>query len=264
MREGSPPPGFREAGIPWPRGPGAPGPFPAGGGERSSWRMDGPPWGADMPREVGSRPRVGTPGGPWKGEKVPPALSEEFARSPGARWIRRARTVPLPSWESVRRRVDAGITFGVAARIWDVRGRTLLVRPVGARGLGGVWMTPGGGGGPGELPAGTLRREVEEETGGTLRDPFLWKVFHETVRARSKPPVRWFFLQYVARWGGGRPRPRDRGEISLARWFRRLPANMMWREDWIRAPRPLGDGAESGPRYGVTPGNGGSAPRRAS
>ncbi len=234
-------------------------------GRRTFLAADGwAPEGASMTREGATRARVRTPRGPWTGEEVPPALSGEFAQSPGARWIRRTRTVPLPSWESVRRRVDAGIPFGVAVRIWDARGRTLLVRPVGARGLGDVWMTPGGGGGPGELPAASLRREVEEETGGTLRDPFLWKVFQETVRARSRPPVRWFFLQYVAQWGGGRPRPRDRGEIATARWFRRLPANMMWREDWIRAPRPPGHDSGPGPRYGINPGTGGSAPGRAS
>lgn len=177
----------------------------------------------------------GPPDAPWRPSKV---VDSELALSPEARVILRTRTVARPAFESAKRRVDQGLTFGVAGRIWDRTGRTLLVHPAPSRGWGDVWVVPGGGSEVGETPRQTLHREVREETGGSIHNERLWRVYHEVVKDRSGRSLQWSFLQYVGLWAGGVPRPMDRSEIERTRWFWRLPKNTAYRRDWVRAPRP--------------------------
>lgn len=175
-------------------------------------------------------------------------LAEAEARQePRALWIVRKRRVRKAAYASAARRTLQGPAFGVACRVEDARGRVLLVRPPLRRGRRPRWVTPGGGGRKGETPREAVRREVREETGGALRELTLWKVYDEELQAPDGRRLSWVFLQYCARWKGGVPRPRDRGEIAEARWFHRLPANMDWREDWLRK-RPGGEPRRAQPR----------------
>ncbi len=164
----------------------------------------------------------------------------EGRREPRARWIVRQRGVPQEAYDSAARRILRGPAFGVACRVEDPRGRVLLVRPPARRDPRQRWVTPGGGGRRGETPRQAVRREVREETGGSLLDLRLWKVYDEELRAPDGSRLPWVFLQYRAGWKGGLPRPYDREEIAEIRWFSRLPTSMAWREDWLL--RPFGPG----------------------
>lgn len=82
----------------------------------------------------------------------------------------------MPNWPiallyNVRRRLLALLrwrTRGVKVLAFDVEGRVLLVRH--RYGRSDLFMLPGGGIARGETPACAAQREVEEETGCTLRD----------------------------------------------------------------------------------------------
>jgi ADP-ribose pyrophosphatase YjhB (NUDIX family) len=169
---------------------------------------------------------------------LPAGVQEELDAFPRARLVRRSRKVSHPAFESAARRVRKGIGYGVACRIEDARRRILLVHMAPARGWGDVWVTPGGGAEPGETPRESIVREIREETGGSVHHLSLWKVFDEEVRAPGGDSLRWAFLAYVALWGGGVPCAEDPAEISEAKFFRRLPRNTEFRDDWLRAPRP--------------------------
>ena len=153
----------------------------------------------------------------------------------GAQVVRRSRKVSLASYESAERRVLNGAPQGAACWIERADGRVLLVAPQSPRWPGLTWETPGGGGRRGESARQTVRREVHEETGGRLRGLRLWKLFDEELISPDGRRLRWLFFQYRARWASGRPAPGSPREIRRVRWFRRLPARMAFREDWIGA-----------------------------
>lgn len=166
-----------------------------------------------------------------------PSVVAEFRRSPGALWVERTRFLPRRSFEWMSRRVRNGLTFGVAARVEDGHGRILLVRMGPETSWTQQWVTPGGGGEPGETPREAVLREIGEEAGVHVKRLRLWKVFHEATRGPDGDTVRWDFLQYTALWSSGRPHTCVPDEIVEVRWFSRLPTNMAFRMDWVRVPR---------------------------
>ena len=170
-------------------------------------------------------------------DAVERAIVDEFRRAPGARWIGRTRALPARSFGPMAGRVARGLRFGVAARIEDARGRILLVRMRPETSWTPDWVTPGGGGEPGETPREAMLREIDEEAGVTVRRLRLWKVFRESVKGPGGQRVEWYFLQYTACWASGEPRTRVPDEIAEVRWFSRLPKRTAFRDDWLRVPR---------------------------
>lgn len=148
-----------------------------------------------------------------------------------------ARDVAIPSsvLDNLVRRQGSGAGFGAAARVFDAKGRTLLVR-LQPGGWTTEWMTPGGGSEPGESPVETVTREVLEETGVRLRDLRPWKVLHNTYVDPQGRRVRFDFYQFTARGSAPLPRTRVPEEIAEVRWFERLPKRMAFRSDWVRPP----------------------------
>jgi 8-oxo-dGTP diphosphatase len=116
----------------------------------------------------------------------------------------------------VRREFSAG---GVLVR--RLRGRTMVaaIRPAGRR--PGTWALPKGQLGPGEEPAATALREVEEETGargridrklGDVRYVFTWE------GERIFKVVSFYLLHYSAGRLGNVP-PEHRHEVDEVRWL---------------------------------------------
>ena len=116
----------------------------------------------------------------------------------------------------MRREFSSG---GVLVR--RLRGRWMVaaIRPAGKR--EGIWALPKGRIGPGEDPAATAVREVEEETGargrlerklGDVRYVFTWE------GERVFKVVSFYLLRYA---GGrlGRLAAEHRHEVAEARWL---------------------------------------------
>jgi 8-oxo-dGTP pyrophosphatase MutT (NUDIX family) len=116
----------------------------------------------------------------------------------------------------MQREFSAG---GVLVR--RLRGRWVLaaIRPAGKR--EGVWALPKGQIGPGEEPAATAVREVEEETGargrlvrklGDIRYVFTWE------GERIFKVVSFYLLRYTGGRLGELP-AEHRHEVAEARWL---------------------------------------------
>lgn len=122
--------------------------------------------------------------------------------------------------------------LAAAALIWDRKGRFLLVRHKLGTSWGDFWVTPGGSAMRGESAEDALRREIREEVGIEVREPKLDLVILYDVRCGSqKTSVR--FFQFIAR--AATLRLRLGRDIQEAKWFRRLPRRMAYREDYIPA-----------------------------
>jgi len=121
--------------------------------------------------------------------------------------------------------------------IHDGRGSVVLVR-VRRPSTVGVWFTPGGLLEKGERTDAGLRREVREEVGIELLDPILTRIIHETVTdgARAR---HGYFAQFVARASATELRPGH--EVTEARWFKVLPPDMAFREDYGQDFRRIQD-----------------------
>lgn len=179
-------------------------------------------------------------------------VGDESRSSPGVIEIRRTRRLTPRAFAWVSGRIRSGLRFGVAVRIEDDRHRILLVRMNPQSSWTRNWTTPGGGAEPGETPRLAILREIAEETGIRVRDLRLWKVYHERLRSRDGRQVSWDFLQFTARWASGRPSSRVPHEIAEVRWFRRLPHDTEFREDWLRrrSDRSRGASSKDEPRGG--------------
>src|SRR5579875_665796 len=129
-----------------------------------------------------------------------PKVIAELEAFPRAQRIVRTRAVSEVAFESAARRIRQGIAFGVACRIEDDQGRILLVHPAPGSQWGDVWMVPGGGAERGERPRESVVREILEETGGSVRDLQLWKVYDEEIVSPRHERFRWGFLCYLAKW----------------------------------------------------------------
>jgi len=115
-----------------------------------------------------------------------------------------------------------------------IRGDKLLLKRA-TRGISvGKWNGPGGKVEPGETPEESAEREVEEETGLVVRDPF----FHGTIEFYMKggESLDMRVHVYSARKFKGSARSTEEGPV---RWFdmNRLPYSMMWEDDryWVNA-----------------------------
>ena len=160
------------------------------------------------------RPKAGS----WKVQEIP-----------------RDYPVAQQVYDRLKRRIDLGVTYGVAARVEDRLHRILLVRQHPGTGWSDDWMTPGGGVEPGETPEAAVVREIMEEAGVRVTGLFLWRIYRNSYFSPNPrdPPVRFDIYQYLADWSSGRPSPRVPQEISEARWFSRLPKRMAFRADWL-------------------------------
>ena len=116
----------------------------------------------------------------------------------------------------MQREFSAG---GVLVRRLGGRWMVAAIRPAGKR--EGIWALPKGRIGPGEDPAATAVREVEEETGargrlerklGDVRYVFTWE------GERVFKVVSFYLLRYA---GGrlGRLAAEHRHEVAEARWL---------------------------------------------
>jgi len=119
----------------------------------------------------------------------------------------------------LRRRVGSRplVLAGAAVLVLDPEGRVLLVR----RADDGTWGLPGGYVEPGESCEQAALREVEEETGLTVRGLELYRVFSGDGLLHTYPSgdqVHNVTVTYVSRGVEGTPRP-DGAEVSEARYF---------------------------------------------
>lgn len=119
--------------------------------------------------------------------------------------------------------------------IWD--GKLLLQRKSAGRFGEGKWNGPGGKVQEGETPLQCVIREVQEETGLTIRDPVYMGV-NEFYFGQEKAPD-WLVHVYVAECFTGALRPSEEGEL---RWFSlgEIPYGEMWQDDTYWLPVVLG------------------------
>ncbi len=162
-------------------------------------------------------------------------LADAFARFGRVPIVRRTR-MTAPDDPSFRGRGRAPF-WAAGGLIHDGRGSVVLVR-VRRPSTVGVWFTPGGLLEKGERTDAGLRREVREEVGIELLDPILTRIIHETVTdgARAR---HGYFAQFVARASATELRPGH--EVTEARWFKVLPPDMAFREDYGQDFRRIQD-----------------------
>ncbi len=120
----------------------------------------------------------------------------------------------------------------VAGWMRDEAGNVLLVRHHEGTPWGGAWATPGGLVRESESPEEAVRREVLEETGVDVRDVSLRRVV--VMEDRSQEPPRTSFTLIFATRAGSTPpgRPQADDAVLEARWFRKLPEDMAFREEY--------------------------------
>lgn len=124
--------------------------------------------------------------------------------------------------------------------IHDGRGRVVLVRHSAGMGWGDSWVAPGGLLEEGENVVDGLRREVQEEVGLEVVEPKLMRILQQTLTS-GKRTRHGYFAQFIARATSTEVRPgRD---VRESRWFRRLPPNLAFREDYLRDFEALQQGA---------------------
>lgn len=167
-----------------------------------------------------------------------PRILSEVQRFPDSVSLSFTYKVSDKLYESLRRRIRGGVVCGVAARVMDAHGRVLLVRQTSERGWSTRWMTPGGGVEPDEPLSDAVEREIWEEAGVRVTRLRLWKALQNRYLPfnGSAPPVSFPMFQYTALWKSGRPHSNVPDEIGEVRWFLRLPAEMEFRDDWLRPP----------------------------
>lgn len=107
--------------------------------------------------------------------------------------------------------------LGVGALIIE-DGRILLVER-GGEPLRGYWSLPGGAVETGESLEAALRREVHEETGLQIREPYLIEVFERLMHdAENRCEYHYVLLDYVCRVASGEARASD--DAAKVGWFR--------------------------------------------
>lgn len=113
-----------------------------------------------------------------------------------------------------------------------LEGRRLLLKKA-TRGISaGKWNAPGGKIEPGESPEENARREVREETGLRIRNPFYHGTISFFMNGGRSLDIRMHLFSTIH--FEGKPTSTDEGEV---RWFTvaRLPLKKMWDDDryWL-------------------------------
>jgi len=154
-------------------------------------------------------------------------LADAIARHGRVPIVQRRRTAH-PEDPIFRLRGEAPF-WAAGGLIHDGHGAVVLVRAA-RRSTGRLWSTPGGLLEEGETVDEGLRREVREEVGIALRDTTLSRIFNETIVGGSQ--IRHgYFAQFTA--GAASAVLRLGREEAEARWFRELPSDLAFREDYV-------------------------------
>ncbi|MFC7077943.1 NUDIX hydrolase [Haloarcula halophila] len=106
------------------------------------------------------------------------------------------RATDAASFESIQRRIEDGLEWGVGGLVEDDDGRVLFVRE-GDSYEDATWKLPGGGVEAGESRAEALVREIREETGVTVAVEELLAVSEITV-AHGDRSAQFHFGTYRA------------------------------------------------------------------
>ena len=106
----------------------------------------------------------------------------------------------------------------VAAALVNENGDILLAQRPEGKALAGLWEFPGGKVEPGETPEAALVREVDEETGLSVREAGLAGIDSVVgpVEGRMMHRIR---IVYHTEVLCGRVRPEIDGSTDLCRWF---------------------------------------------
>jgi len=152
-------------------------------------------------------------------------IIEKFGR---VRIIQRPLPVPegkiKDSW-----RVAAWVAGGL---VFDDGGRVVLVKHHPETGWPDEWVPPGGLLEAGEPADEGFRREVREETGIEVKELQVTRIFNNAYQEPSGKRYPFYFVQFVARAATHDLRPDDH-EVREARWFRELPPDMAFRDDYV-------------------------------
>lgn len=104
---------------------------------------------------------------------------------------------------------------GVGAMIFDEAGRIFLgKRGQKARNEQGTWELPGGAVDYGETLEAAILREVEEETGLTIRITQLLGAFDHILETEH-----WVAVVYIAEWVAGNATVREPEKCDAVDWF---------------------------------------------
>ena len=158
-------------------------------------------------------------------------LIEKFGRPPIVR-----RILPVePGKIKDDWRIAAWVAGGL---VFDERGRVALVRHHPDRGWEDVWAPPGGGLENGETADDGFRREVREETGLEVKDLRVTRIYNNAYEEPEGKRYPFYFVQFVARAATHELKPDDE-EVREVRWFKALPREMAFREDYVDDFRAL-------------------------
>jgi 8-oxo-dGTP diphosphatase len=103
----------------------------------------------------------------------------------------------------------------------DPEGRLLLARASPSLTLRGRWFLPGGGVQHGETPTGSLRREIEEESGLTVELGPLLDVLSDVRTLPDETSLHTVRLIYKVESWQGTLRPEVNGTTDAVRWVPR-------------------------------------------
>ncbi len=161
-------------------------------------------------------------------------LAEAFERFGRVPIVKKTETVPA---EHPIFRLDEGaVWWASGGLLHNGRARVLLIKHVPSKGWGDVWLTPGGKLEDGETVLDGFEREVREEVGVDVADPVLTKILQQNLTDGSRRR-HGYFAQFVARVVGSPVHPGS--DVLEARWFRALPENMAFRQDYVEDFRRL-------------------------
>lgn len=109
----------------------------------------------------------------------------------------------------------------------DDSGRILLVRASRTSTVAGRWFLPGGGVEHGEEPLDSLRRELAEETGLTLRSATLRGLLSDLWEVPRGPVLHTVRVLYTIDHWEGEIRPEVRGSSDAVAWVARATVDAM-------------------------------------
>ena len=147
-----------------------------------------------------------------------------------------ARTIPVEAGKIRENwKVAAWVAGGL---VFDETGQVALVRHHADSGWEDVWVPPGGTLEEGETADDGFRREVREETGLEVKDLHVTRIFNNAYAGPNGKRYPFYFVQFLARAATHELKPDDH-EVRKARWFKTLPRDMAFREDYVEDFRTL-------------------------